>query len=353
MSVIVVSDVHLGDETSNYKDFSKFIDWIAALEKEGGKTVRPGGKEIHLKPPEKLILLGDIVEMWSPRDNEPKYIIQESAEPFGKLTGLRCEKVFVLGNHDEDIAEYLDMRMTSKDGMGIKGITFKINNSDFTIINRHYPEDPQDKIKGSLQIGEHKYFFIHGQQFDKLFISAGPLASVPTYTAKISNMFSKIFPFNGWSLVAVFAISDVLYLVLKTDVLLTLAIISFVLSIPRLFTYLQDKFWEVFGNALTDKPKHRDIKTIIEKKYYDISKDKTGWDVNIVFGHTHVPEIRPYKFSENGKEHIYYFLNTGSWTQEKGPFNTFVYLDETGYYLLKWEPGGDVELIPAGEVISG
>lgn len=346
MSVIVVSDVHLGNDTSNFKEFSEFIDWIAALEKEGGKKVNTGGRDILLKPPEKLILLGDILEMWSPRDNDMKYTMQESLEPFGKLTGLGCEKIFVLGNHDEDISDYLDVVMRLKDGKEIKENIFKINGSGFRIINRHYPPDPEDKTKGFLEVGKYKYFFIHGQQFDKLFISLGPLASIPTYTAKISGMFSKIFPLNGWSIVAASAILYALYLAVKSDVILTLSAVSFILSVPRLFTYLQEKFWAAFGEALTDKPKYKDIQTIIQKNYYNIKKDKTGRDVNIVFGHTHAPQLHTYKFKEHEKNYQRVFLNSGSWTKEKGLFNTFIYLDETGYYLFKWNTGGSVELIP-------
>lgn len=77
MSVIVVSDTHLGSKTQSDKDFSKLIDWIATLEKEGGKTIKLDGKEILLKPPEKVILLGDILELWSPRDGDIKYTMLE------------------------------------------------------------------------------------------------------------------------------------------------------------------------------------------------------------------------------------------------------------------------------------
>ncbi|MDD5616818.1 MAG: hypothetical protein PHH85_11535, partial [Candidatus Methanoperedens sp.] len=67
MSVIIVSDVHLGEKnTFEHNDFSKFIDWLAALEKNGSFTA--DGK--RLVPPEKLILLGDILEMWDPKDDE-------------------------------------------------------------------------------------------------------------------------------------------------------------------------------------------------------------------------------------------------------------------------------------------
>ncbi len=346
MSVIVVSDTHLGSETQSDEDFSKFIDWIAALEKEGGKTIKSGGKDILLKPPEKLILLGDILELWSPRNEDIKYTMQEGIEPFGKLVGLGCEKIFVLGNHDEDIADYLNVAMKLKEEKEIKENIFKINNAEFRIINRHYPEDPEDRTKGFLQIGNYKYFFIHGQQFDKLFIRLGPLASIPTYTSKISGTFSRIFPFDGWSIVAAFVIFLILYLRIKNDALWAFTVVFFLLSIPRLFTYFQDKFWAVFGKALTDKPKYKDIRTIVEQKYYDVDADKTDWDVNIVFGHTHFPQIDSYKFKENGKERECIFLNSGSWTKETGTHNTFIYLDETGYYLFKWSPSGDHELIP-------
>lgn len=363
LSVIVVSDVHLGDETSNYEDFSKFIDWIAAIEKEGGKTIKSGGKEFFIKPPEKLILLGDILELWSPRDNEPKYTLQESIEPFGKLVNLGCEKIFVLGNHDDDIAEYLNIKKKSS---GIKENTFNINTTNFTIINRHYPSNPEDKEKGFLQVGKYKYFFIHGQQFDKLFIRFGPLAKIPTYTAKISNLVSENLPLKGWSIVLAsivflglslgfkdnnlgFGINNLEF---KNNMFLGFFWSSLVLSVPKIFTYLQDKIWAIFGVSLTEKPKNKNIQTIVKEKYYNIKDDTTDWDVNIVFGHTHVPEIRPYRPSGTGEGHEWLFLNAGSWTQEKGNYNTFVYLDEKGYYLFKWDQHNGIELIPPGETIT-
>ncbi len=345
MSIIVVSDIHLGYESSNYADFSNFIDWVAALEKNGGRSLKVDKKEIKLNPPEKIILLGDILELWDPKDNDPKFTVQQAFEPFGKLAHLRCEKIFVLGNHDEDISEYLDVKMKLKDGSEIKENTFRIN-SNFTVINRHYPEDPQDETKGFLQVGTKKYFFLHGQQFDKLFISVGSFANMPTFIAKISSTFSEIFPFKGWSIVMVFAILSALYLVINSTIILTLVIVTFLLSIPRLFTYFQDKVWANIKIFFTDKPKYKDVQTIIEEKYYDFNKDTTGDDVNLVFGHTHVPEIYLYKFKINKKDYEMLFVNTGSWVLGgKYLYNTFVYLDETGSYLFKWNIDGNIELI--------
>jgi UDP-2,3-diacylglucosamine pyrophosphatase LpxH len=352
MSVIVVSDVHLGSATSNHSDFSNFLDWIAMLEKEGGKKIKLSRKELLLKPPKKLILLGDILEMWSPQNEDMKYTVQRSIEPFGKLNDLKCEKIFVLGNHDEDIADYLDVAMKLRSEKDIRENTFKLNQANFKIINRHYPKYPEDKEKGFLQIGDNKYFFIHGQQFDKLFTEFGPLASVPTYTTKLSGTFSKIFPFNGWSIVGAFVLSGFVnwrIFRFKNAYLSAFTYISFLLSIPRIFTYLQGPFWKKFRGNLTDKPKYKDIKTIVEEKYYDVNEDTTDWDVNIVFGHTHVPEIRSLPFKENGKVHKCLFLNSGSWTREADIHNTFIYLDETGYYLFRWNPDGKIEQIPERE----
>lgn len=273
-----------------------------------------------------------------------KYTAQRAIEPFGKLVSLGCEKIFVLGNHDEDISEYLE-EIKSNGSSVIKKNSF-MTKSDFTIIDRHYPEDPHDKEKGFLQVGKRKYFFLHGQQFDKLFISVGRLASIPTRIAKISNAFSRIFQPNGWSIVALFAILSGIYIVWRNDMVLAFSVVTFLLSIPRLFTYLQDKVWANIKVLFTDKPKYMDVETIIKEKYYDFDKDMTGEDVNFVFGHTHVPEIHQHKFNSKGKEHEMLFVNSGSWVKEKDyTHDTFVYIDETGSYLFKWNIGGDIELL--------
>ncbi|VVB89755.1 UDP-2,3-diacylglucosamine hydrolase [uncultured archaeon] len=344
MSIIVVSDIHLGSVSSKNEDFTKFLDWLAEIEKKGGESISSGGKAVKLSPPEKLILLGDILELWSPIDNNIKYTVQEAIEPFSKLMNLKCEKVFVLGNHDENVSKYLDEFKLRTD-YAVKKYNFGLN-KNFTIIDRHYPEDAHDKEKGFLKIGTRKYFFLHGQQFDKLFLAAGPLANIPSKTAEISGAFSNIFPFNGWSIVMLFIVSGAAYLITKNDIIFTISAGSFLLSVPRLFTYFQDKVWAKLKRHVEDRPKYSDVETIIKKKYYDFEKDKTGDDVNFVFGHTHVPEIHEHTFQRNDKELKMLFVNSGSWVVDKDYIhNTFVYIDESGAYLYRWGDGGDVELL--------
>lgn len=344
LSVIVVSDIHLGSVSSKNEDFIKFLDWLAEIEKNGGESISSGGKSVNIDPPEKLILLGDILELWSPKDNDMKYTVQEAIEPFTKLMNLKCEKVFVLGNHDENISKYLD-KFNLRKNYEIKKYGSGLN-KNFTIINKHYPQDPQDKDNGFLKIGTRKYFFLHGQQLDKLFFSIGPLAKIPSKNAEISGAFSSIFPSNGWSLVMLLIASCAAYLITKRDLFLTVSAVSFLMSVPILFTHLQDKVWGKVKWYVEDRPKYTDVSTIIKKKYYDFEKDTTGDDVNFVFGHTHVPEIHDHTFQRKNRDYRMLFVNSGSWVVEKDYIHdTFVYIDESGAYLYRWGAGGDIELL--------
>lgn len=286
MSIIVVSDVHIGIESSNSEDFLKFIDWIAVLEKDGYKNIKLDGRKIHFVPPEKIILLGDILELDRSLVDRKNMVLQAFL-PFGKLASLRCEKIFVLGNHDEDILACLG-HLKSKNYLETTGMKSILNiSSNFIITNRYYPRDLE---KRNLQIGKHKYFFLHGQQFDRLFTS-GP--------------------------------------------------------IPLLINLL-GRWRGRIKDSNIDKPKYRDISTIIAKKYYDFDKDFTEIDVNLIFGHTHVPEIHLQTYEDGKEEYKILFVNTGSWVREKVfDYNTFVYIDETGPYLFKWNADESINLLAA------
>ncbi len=331
MSIIVVSDVHLGDENSNYTDFSNFIDWIALLEKEGNKSF----KEIKLTPPEKIILLGDIIELWSPKNNDMKFPVQQAFESFQKLAGLKCEKIFVVGNHDEKISRYLDVKNKLKNDKQTKENVFKIN-SDFLVINRHFPEDPE---KSFLQIGKDKYFFIHGQQFDKTFRRLGALSHLPTYII-------ECIPSNWLSIITIFIVA--IYAYFSSKIIFGFFILIFVVSILLKCFDLNKLYSSIEGFFnVNDKPKYKDIQTIINEEYYVFGKDTTGMDVNLIFGHTHMPEIYQHKFKANGKEYEMLFVNSGSWVnEEKYINNTFIYIDETGPYLFRWANNANLELIP-------
>lgn len=152
--VIVVSDVHLGSESCNYKQFCDFLVWIRSL--DGRKEIiKCEDKELVITYPEKFILLGDILELWDPKDGDRDNVVKQSIRPFSLLSDLRCEKIYVIGNHDDAIHRYDEK------------IDYETLHNDTTlnVCNRHYPEE-KTGLK-NLKIGERSYFFLHGHQYDK------------------------------------------------------------------------------------------------------------------------------------------------------------------------------------------
>ncbi len=72
-SIFVISDLHLGASYSYHTEVAEFINWLVNLEhtpEEKLPTITHNSQTITLEPPEKLILLGDILEIWEPLNNE-------------------------------------------------------------------------------------------------------------------------------------------------------------------------------------------------------------------------------------------------------------------------------------------
>lgn len=155
---IVVSDVHLGGHSNNQpyqKELCEFLTWIKELPSNGNDVVYGNEKTLHIEPPTKIILLGDIIDIWDPKDQDRNNAIKDSVEPFSLLHDIGCEKIYVTGNHDEDIEEIATT---------IKNFEWK-KGHNFIFCRRHFPED-ENVLKGQEINGLH-YSFLHGHQFDK------------------------------------------------------------------------------------------------------------------------------------------------------------------------------------------
>ena len=159
--VIVVSDVHLGGERSKFPEFWYFLDWLTSLPVDG-ETLKCNATELMIKKPGTIVLLGDILELWDPRGDDRNYIAKDVLIPISILNDLDCDIFYVIGNHDEDIYEI--KRIWKK-----KGVKFPYKGKGtFKIFYRTYPE----RIKGTkrvegVEIGQNKYAFLHGHQFDR------------------------------------------------------------------------------------------------------------------------------------------------------------------------------------------
>jgi UDP-2,3-diacylglucosamine pyrophosphatase LpxH len=195
--VIVVSDLHFGRECSQrtVEDFSDFIATLKRVKDGTGKfdlTCRdPGSVPVIVNSPTKFILLGDIVDLWDPRNQDRNNALRDFAEPLSCLSDLDCDVVYVAGNHDEDITEFIDAtgalydlplnsrnagttdNKTSKEAPRYEKRKFKelywTPSHSLMICARHYPEDGPETTSENqyLKIGGLRYYFVHGQQYDR------------------------------------------------------------------------------------------------------------------------------------------------------------------------------------------
>jgi len=118
--ILVVSDIHLGYENCNKKDFIDFLDSIKSIELD------------H------LVLLGDLFDFW--RHNEAEIII-DNDDVLEKLDNLNAKKIhYVVGNHD-----YYMLRLNER-------------------YDNKYPFEISKFLR--LEDGGKKFYFIHGYEFE-------------------------------------------------------------------------------------------------------------------------------------------------------------------------------------------
>jgi len=168
-SIIVISDCHLGLVGGERKKgvvcepekLGQFLSWLIRL-KNGEKisvVLGPWSKgrgEKVLKPPEKVVLIGDIIELWDAADSAIEYCSRPIFELLGKLD---CEKIYLLGNHDYDL----------KSLVGV----YPSGEHTLNIVDDCYPVQEEGGEKSrrvvTLRKGDRDYLFVHGYQFDRIF----------------------------------------------------------------------------------------------------------------------------------------------------------------------------------------
>lgn len=207
-SVVVVSDLHLGggEDPETVQRFCNFLDYI--------RTDFPSCRvECHtgdgfpdscpatgrtLLPPARIILLGDILEIWDSRNIDRNSAFLDALFPILKLRDMDCEVIYVTGNHDEDVSEIVasienilspvnnrsgktdscfwksQFELIYEPGMDgemkVEGVGIQWNpgtSGKLEIRPRHYAPPGNDPEKRGIEIGGTHYAFVHGQQFDR------------------------------------------------------------------------------------------------------------------------------------------------------------------------------------------
>jgi UDP-2,3-diacylglucosamine pyrophosphatase LpxH len=342
MSYIVVSDVHLGSKLCNFHQFCSFLEWLLDL-KDSPKTIPSKDGSIEIKSPEKVVLLGDILELWDPRDGDRDHVVKQCLRPLSLLSNLSCDKIYVMGNHDDAIKNYDDK---------IDYEMFR-NKTKLDVWNRHYPDED-----AGMKIGGRSYYFLHGHQYDK---SQAILATISKLLGETwdpvewcNSQFNTSFTKRHWALsflFFVFVLAGAWYIQRFESVgaRFTLTALGVLVggffafsSLPAMVTKSQRNIYN------RSKPKDKTARQVLEDEYYKEQKDTVTADV-VVFGHTHFASSYRGSRAGWGKEKI--FVNTGSWVGvdeeidgEMRYSNTFVYIDDSRAHIIRWNDG-DPQLI--------
>ncbi len=354
--------MHLGGEASNFREFWDFLDWLTSLP-DTGKAFSCNGEEVSIKKPGTLVLLGDILELWDPEDDDRNNVTADVLAPLSTLINLGCDIIYVIGNHDEDLLDF-------KHAMRKKTVAFPPKGS-FDIVYRSYPrKNARTGLIEGVQIGKPKYTFLHGQQFDRLQVFYW-LSKVLSKKMKRQVRIDPIdwcqdlanvsftrnigLKTNGASLL--FGLLLVFYLLLsyfwfagvplgsRWGVLWVIISSFFVLTVlPKVVTFANTEIWRRLPGIVVEKCKS--VEEVITSRYVEKRGDKINANI-VVFGHTH----NPGKYFLEKKER--WFINTGSWVElsakckMKGVVpNTFLYIDTEAPYLLQW----DKEKVAKGEI---
>jgi UDP-2,3-diacylglucosamine pyrophosphatase LpxH len=318
-SIIVVADTHFGlgkkEQRCDPCKFSDFLDWVESLELKGMENVNSGiwgsteSKTITIKPPEKIIFLGDILELWDASKKSIEVCTRSIIQSVSKLT---CEKIYVLGNHDHDLVEIAD-----KYPLGLSSVCIK--------------EGEYAMFKG-----DKKFVFLHGHQFDKLF-------TLPSWRIlPLINNAATIFGSYNWIFVAFLGIDISLLISVGFQGIADLMMLLLLgaISIPFLTVQFGRDVW---NNLKSTKYKPQDVEYGLEKWWHGFSRKTDSEEWTVVYGHTHVIGFWS---KVVGNDRLTLF-NLPSWVRDLGQKNGmllemvfrngFLYADDKSVEFFGWD----------------
>jgi UDP-2,3-diacylglucosamine pyrophosphatase LpxH len=365
--ILVISDTHFGFEDESAVRFQRFMTHLTNWVRRGRMTINTSlelldkvpQKELRGKSiiaPQKIILLGDMLDLWISRDSNTLRPFQESFDIVNSLIALNREIVYLLGNHDGIMENY-------------EGEHHLPGGKTLTVSRYGYPnENGSDKRCKGEKIGKRTYFFIHGHQFDPIFshqsmlrfgnfmgfssATAGgflwfKLLGAIVFLLAVGVVFSAFFRnwlpsllsgsielLEPWPPLAGF----MLFLLWLVGAIAFLGILWLFNVLARWYYNYSLHPWHIRKgkNNKDTAPTFREmIRQRIGTARFDRVARRIDADV-LVVGHTHVPDIYT---PEHWPEKL--VVNSGSWiVQGDDPHDTFVYIDEKGARLLQWNDEG-------------
>lgn len=332
-SIIVVADTHFGlnkkEQKCDPSAFSDFIDWVIQLENKGKEELKLGwwgakGNDLVLKKPEKIILLGDILELW---DASKKSIDACSRSVIQSLGCLSCKKIYPLGNHDCDLEELVGR--------------YPLGNSRIEIFKNEYAA-----VKGNKT-----FVFLHGHQFDKLF-------EFPSWRVLPHiRQAAMVFGLYSWMFVAMFVIYSALFLSFglngATDWIILMLLGA--ISVPFLVIKYARDLWNSIKST-----RHEPEKSVgpLEEWLKEYEKRVNAKNWNIVYGHTHVIEYWSKKVGDSSLT----VFNVPSWVRDSKHKNkvplenvfrhAFLYIDSSAVEFIGWDTVAKKPFLIPNDVIT-
>ncbi|MBU7015106.1 MAG: metallophosphoesterase [Theionarchaea archaeon] len=289
MGILVLADTHFGlmkgkINMSMPGYLAEFLEWVGSLEREkiAVKVIDGEIKEENIRvkiisPPEKIIFLGDMLELW---DSKNETVSASILTLLSNLTKTKAEKIYVLGNHD-DILRRIVLE-TSRAG---EYLNYPLGESILKVFpDRYPPVIPGMESAAVLPSGEEKYIFVHGHQFDRDFTRSLSIYKVYPLLRTVSNSLTVYVP-------ALFGLSFLVRavnLIFRTSFLWGDPLVFwllFGLSLPWIGTSIARPIWSrVVGMRYREE---ETVKSFIQWWKRVLSSESLPENVNVVYAHTH------------------------------------------------------------------
>jgi UDP-2,3-diacylglucosamine pyrophosphatase LpxH len=357
---IVLSDTHLGLRAAKRLYFfynsvdhrpahvDQFIKWLEKLQTEK-ETELPIlieesnnaslNKIIRKKVlfPDKLILNGDIFELWDTSDQSIQFA---SYSILSSISRLKCEKFYTIGNHDFANAE-LAVEEEKKEQAFSNVYPWGLSN--LNIVRDTYPAPKDDLIK-TLKVGENHYLIVHGHQFNKSFrLAPWKIISTLRDGAEAFRLYSWVL-LGLWIIwIVAFPFTSYLGPNISPSIQYGIGLPLTVLAIPRIFVSIARPIWNKFFGSRYDRNKAPRGFVDWWKKFTKQYKLQTT-KIHIIYGHTHAIDIVDNRELERiAKKNMgnveLTLINHPAWVKDKRELElreAFVYVDKFGFEFFGW-----------------
>ncbi|MGZ4847255.1 MAG: hypothetical protein ACXV7G_11225 [Halobacteriota archaeon] len=260
---------------------------------------------------------------------------------------MKRDIVYVRGNHDDIMKKYaLPEQPPPYTG-------------SFTVAERYPPKGKDGRWHGE-QIGGHTYHFLHGHQFD-LVLHSGSMLRLGNFLGFTSASAGGFWEFKTLGkvlfILTVLAVLSPLVINWLPSLLVGAAamlgqglhavIVLFLSWVAGAFAFLgvlwvlgalSRRYYEMFLHPKHGAPVTTEEPSLFEKIHRWIGTALFPWRVRkiradtVVSGHTHFPEMRACNEGD-----VKSYINCGSWIEQDGDYDTFVYIDSSKARLLRWQ----------------